>query len=58
MKYFLFFPNFIQKVSNEKDLLILFIQNDHRIEFENQDFERFYNKNDIKYNFSTLRMLQ
>ena len=41
-----------------KILPIVLIRSDHGSEFENQRFEKFYNENGIRHNFSAPRIPQ
>ena len=45
------FSKFCRKVSNEKGLPIVSIRSDHRTEFKNKDFKKFYDEKGIDHNF-------
>ena len=52
------FSKFYRRVTNEKSFSIQNIRSDHRIEFKNQDFEKFCDEKGIDHNFLVLRTPQ
>ena len=50
--------DFAKMLENEKSSKIVSIWSDHGGEFQNEKFEHFYEKNDIKHNFSAPRTPQ
>ena len=49
------FSTFCSQVQNEKDLRIVKVKSDHGGEFENKDFEKLFDANDISHDFSCTR---
>ena len=49
------FKRLAKMLENEKSSKIVSIRSDHGGEFQNERFEHFYEKHDIKHNFSTPR---
>ena len=52
------FTKFYQKISNEKNLIIIYIRSDYETKFKIQYFKNFCNKKSIEHNFSTLKTPQ
>ena len=50
-KAFSIFTKFCQKISNEKNLIVICIRSDYETKFENQYFEKFYKEKGIEHNF-------
>jgi len=58
MKLTMFLKDFVKVVQNEKDCSISSIKSDNRREFQNDKFDKFYSKLEIKHNFSAPRTPQ
>src|ERR1044072_9790322 len=52
------FSNFCNQVQNDKEFRIVKVRSDHGGEFENKDFEKLFNENDISHDFSCPRTPQ
>jgi len=52
------FKRFAKVIQNEKNCGISSIKSDHGGEFQNEKFDKFYRKSEIKHNFSTPRTSQ
>ena len=52
------FSRLYKQISNEKNFTTVKIRSDHRIEFDNQDFEKFCTENGIDHNFSIPKTLR
>ena len=52
------FSKLCRQISNEKNLRTIKIRSDHGTEYENQDSDKFYTKNEIDHNFFVPRTSQ